>query len=58
MISTFVALSALLLLGTLGVFGIGVGRPIAIVLIVAALGLLRRLLFGRRARASGRRRRW
>jgi hypothetical protein len=48
----------LLLLGTLGVFGIGVGRPIAIVLIVAALGLLRRLIFGRRAGGCGSRRRW
>ena len=57
MISMVVALCALLLLGTLGVFGIGVGRPFAIVLIVAALGLLRRLLFGRRARACGPRRR-
>ena len=57
-IFTFAALCTLLLFGTLGVFGIGVGRPIAIVLIVAALGLLRRLIFGRRARACGSRRRY
>jgi hypothetical protein len=48
----------LLLLGILGIFGIGVGRPIAIVLLVAALGLLRRLIFRRRAGACGPRRRW
>ena len=56
-IFTFVALCALLLLGTLGIFGIGVARPIAIALIIAALGLLRRLIFGRRAGACGSRRR-
>ena len=56
-IFTFVALCSLLLLGTLGIFGIGVGRPIAIALIIAALGLLRRLIFGRRAGACGSRRR-
>jgi hypothetical protein len=43
----------------LGLFGIGAGRPFAIVLIIAALALLRRLLFGRRhVRACGARRRW
>jgi len=46
----------LLLLGILGVFGIGTGRPFGVVLIIAAFALLRRLLmmiFGRR-RARGR----
>jgi len=56
-IFSFAALCTLLLFGTLGVFGIGVGRPIAIVLIVAALGLLRRLIFGRRAGSCSSRRR-
>jgi hypothetical protein len=53
---TTAAIWVLLILGILGVFGIGTGRPIGIVLIVAAFALLRRLLFvifGRR-RASGR----
>ncbi len=62
LISTCVMLCALLLLGTLGVFGIGAGRPFAIVLLIAALAVLRRLLFGRRSRAfrgcGPRRRRW
>jgi hypothetical protein len=52
---TTAAIWVLLILGILGVFGIGTGRPIGIVLIVAAFALLRRLLFvifGRR-RASG-----
>jgi hypothetical protein len=52
LVSTFVLMSALILLGTLGVFGIGAGRPFGIVLIIAALALLRRLIFGRRVRAS------
>ncbi len=50
--SSFVLVSALLLLGVLGVFGIGAGRPFGIVLILAALALLRRLLFRRRVRTS------
>jgi hypothetical protein len=61
LMSTLVMMCALLLLGTIGVFGIGTGRPFGIVLILAALALLRRLLFGRRIRARGcgpRRRRW
>jgi hypothetical protein len=57
-IFTSVALCTLLLLGTLGIFGIGIARPIAIALIIAALGLLRRLIFGGRARACGLGRRW
>jgi hypothetical protein len=52
-----VLLSALLLFGILGAFGIGTGRPIGIVLIIAAFALLRRLLFvifGRRRTRGGR----
>ena len=52
-----VMLSALFLVGILGVFGIGTGRPFGIVLILAAFALLRRLLFivfgRRRARRGG-----
>lgn len=51
-----IMLWVLLAVGILGVFGIGAGRPIGIVLIVAAFALLRRLLFmifGRR-RGHGR----
>lgn len=58
--------SVLVVVGIFGVFGIGAGRPIGIVLIVAAFALLRRLLlmiFGRRRmrgcgprRGRGRRR--
>jgi hypothetical protein len=46
----------MLIVGILGVFGIGTGRPIGVVLILAAFALLRRLLlmiFGRR-RGGGR----
>jgi hypothetical protein len=59
-ISGFVLVSVLLLFGILGLFGIGAAPPFAIVLILFGLGLLRRLLFGRRARAGrgGSRRRW
>jgi Domain of unknown function (DUF1707) len=49
----------LFILGILGVFGIGAGRPLGVVLIVFAFALLRRLVFiliGRRlGRGSGRR---
>jgi hypothetical protein len=48
---------ALILVGTLGVLGIGAGRPVGIVLLLAAFALLRRLIFGRRFRARGPRRR-
>lgn len=61
LVSTLVMMCAVLLLGTIGVFGISAGRPLGIVLILAALALLRRLLFRRRVRARGcgpRRRRW
>ena len=49
------------ILGVFGVFGIGSGRPIGIVLILAAFALVRRLLFiifgrGRRGSRGGRRR--
>ncbi len=57
MVSTFVVLCALLVIGGLGVAGIGTGRPIGIVLILAALALLRRLIFRRRVRTRGPRRR-
>lgn len=57
---TLVVMGALLFVGTLGVFGIGTGRPFGIVLILAALALLRRLIFGRRTPGRGPRgcRRW
>jgi Domain of unknown function (DUF1707) len=47
----------LFLVGLVGVFGIGTGRPIGIVLLLAAFALLRRVLFMifRRRRAGGRR---
>ena len=48
---------ALFVVGMLGIFGIGAGRPIGVVLVVAALALLRRLLFmifGRRIGRGGR----
>lgn len=57
----FVAMSALLLFGVLAAFGLGPGRPIGVVLLLAGLAMLRRLIFGRRRRmrACGpRRRRW
>ncbi len=57
MVSTFVVLCALLVIGGLGVAGIGTGRPIGIVLILAALALLRRFIFRRRVRTRGPRRR-
>jgi hypothetical protein len=51
---------ALFILGILGVFGIGTGRPLGAVLLAAAFLLLRRLVFifgGRRLRRRGPRRR-
>jgi hypothetical protein len=58
--STLLVMAALFTIGFLGVFGIGAGRPIGIVLILAAFALLRRLFFRRRVRACGPRgrRRW
>lgn len=47
----------LFVVGILGIFGIGSGRPFGIVLIIAAFALLRRLLFlilGRRRGRGGR----
>ena len=47
----------LFIVGILGVFGIGAGRPFGVVLILAAFALLRRLLFmifGRRRMRAGR----
>jgi hypothetical protein len=54
---TMLVVAALFLVGTLGAFGIGAGRPIGIVLILAAFGLLRRLFFRRRVGGCGPRRR-
>jgi len=59
MVASFVLMCALFAVGILGVADIGAGRPIGIVLLLAALALLRRLVFRRRIRARGpRRRRW
>lgn len=53
-LTSFVLLSALLLLGMLGVFGLGAGRPFGFVLLFAAFALLRRLLFAIFGRRRGR----
>jgi Domain of unknown function (DUF1707) len=63
MIATTVVMIALLTIGILGAFGgIGAGRPFGVVLILAALAMLRKLIFGarRRVRTGGPRgrRRW
>lgn len=42
---TAVLIWALFIVGILGVFGLGTGRPIGIVLLLAAFALVRRLLF-------------
>ena len=55
-VTSFVLLAAFLLFGIVGIFGIGSGRPLAVVLLFAAFAMLRRLLFlifGRR-RGGGR----
>jgi hypothetical protein len=55
-VTSFMLFAAFLLFGIVGIFGIGSGRPFAVVLIFAALAMLRRLLFlifGRR-RGGGR----
>lgn len=60
-LTAMVVMGALFAVGMLGVFGIGAGRPFGVVLILAALALLRRLFFRRRrVRAGGPRgrRRW
>ncbi|MGA9835163.1 MAG: DUF1707 domain-containing protein [Trebonia sp.] len=54
---TMLVVAALFLVGTLGAFGLGAGRPFGIVLILAAFGLLRRLFFRRRVGGCGPRRR-
>jgi hypothetical protein len=54
--TSFMLFAAFLLFGIVGVFGIGSGRPFAIVLLFAAFAMLRRLIFlifGRR-RGGGR----
>jgi uncharacterized protein DUF1707 len=61
-ITSFMLLAAFLLFGIVGIFGIGSGRPFAVVLLFAAFAMLRRLLFlifGRRqgGRRGPRRRR-
>jgi hypothetical protein len=56
-VTTSVLVWVLLIVGILGVFGIGTGRPFGVVLILAAFALLRRLLFmifGRRRVGGGR----
>ncbi len=59
---TCVLICALLAVGVLGAFDMPAGRPIGIVLIILAFGLLRRLIFRRRRRVvrgrGPRRRRW
>jgi hypothetical protein len=61
-IGTCVLICALIAVGVLGAFEIPTGRPIGIVLIILAFGLLRRLIFRRRRRVvhgrGPRRRRW
>jgi Domain of unknown function (DUF1707) len=55
-VTSFMLFAAFLLFGTVGIFGIGSGRPFAVVLIFAALAMLRRLLFlifGRRRGGGG-----
>jgi hypothetical protein len=44
-ITSFMLLAAFLLFGIVGIFGIGSGRPFALVLLFAAFAMLRRLLF-------------
>jgi hypothetical protein len=59
-VATSVLVWVLFIVGIFAVFGIGAGRPFGIVLLLAALALLRRLLFmifgRRRGRSSGPRR--
>ena len=55
-VTSFMLFAAFVLFGVVGVFGIGSGRPFAVVLLFAAFAMLRRLLFlifGRR-RGGGR----
>jgi hypothetical protein len=57
---TTLVVAALFTFGIVGAFGFGPSRPIGIVLILAAFGLLRRLFFRRRVGGCGPRgrRRW
>jgi hypothetical protein len=61
-IGTGVLICALIAVGVLAAFDVPTGRPIGIVLIILAFGLLRRLIFRRRRRVvrgrGPRRRRW
>ena len=64
LVGTSVLVWLLFVVGILGVFGIGTGRPFGVVLLFAAFALLRRLLFmifgwrrGRGGRGRGPRRR-
>jgi hypothetical protein len=54
------AVTALLVVGSIALFGVGTGRPFGIVLILAAFAFLRRIFFGRRrgVRGGRPRRRW
>jgi hypothetical protein len=54
LITGFVMFGTLLALGSLSLFGLGAGKPFGVVLILAALGVLRRLIFSRRHAARGR----
>lgn len=60
-LAVIAAIFAVGMLAMVGAFGIGVGRPLGIVLVLAAVAFLRRLLFGRRrhhVRPGRARRRW
>jgi hypothetical protein len=60
-LAVIAAIFAVGLLAMAGGFGIGVGRPLGIVLVLAAVAFLRRLLFGHRrhhVRPGRARRRW
>ncbi|HEY3883141.1 MAG TPA: DUF1707 domain-containing protein [Trebonia sp.] len=60
MVTASIMLWVLLFLGVVGVFGLGTGRPLGVILLVAAFALLRRLVFifiGRRRSGGGPRRR-
>jgi len=54
LVASFVMLAALLTFGIVAAFGFGGGRPFWIVLVFAALALLRRLIFGIFRQGRGR----